>query len=528
MKKFSFLIALILLVGIAGAPSSSFSAQPNVESMYQSARSHYYALFSGREKLNDPRAWNLVIRKFQNIVKTRPSSKRGRDATYTLGLLYEKWYRQTGKNEYKERSVFYFRRVIRNYPKSTLVDDAQRHIGDIRFNERDYVKARSAYNQASSRQNRPAGRSNHGDKTVLTSLTDVKTYSRDKYTRVVLYLSAKTAYHSQKLSNPDRIFIDLLDTKTSSGVPKTIRLKKGTAGSIRVAQNRSKVARVALDMKYKDTYYDVSSLNNPFRIVIDVGRNKVATSKKPAPQNRAVVKSKPSTSRIRTIVLDPGHGGKDPGAIGRTGLREKDVTLSIAKKLKPILERRLGCRVILTRKRDKTLALDERTVIANANNADLFISIHVNASRNRKARGLETYFLSPARSEDELDTAARENMLSLKSSSEVENDLAYIMSDLTNTSKVNDSATLAGAVQRSLVKGMRRSYSGVKDKGVKQAMFYVLWRATMPSALVETGFITSLGEEKRLRSSKYIDNLANSIANGVIDYNRTYKIASAF
>lgn len=337
------------------------------------------------------------------------------------------------------------------------------------------------------------------------------------------------------LKNPGRIFIDFLDTGFSTSVPKVIRYKDGMARSLRVAKNKSSITRVVVDLAEQQVFYKVTALYNPYRIVIDIGRNntgKVA-QKSIRPHTSKIKKHarirpptlKKSRKNIRTIVIDPGHGGKDPGAIGPTGLKEKDVTLSIAKSLKKELEKRLNARVILTRSRDTFLELDERTVIANSFNADIFISIHVNASHNRKARGIETYFLSPARSKDELATAARENMISAKNASEVENDLTYILSDLENTSKVNDSVQLAGSIQRSTVKGMRRKHSGIKDKGVKQAMFYVLWRATMPSVLVETGFVTNRSEEKRFKSSAYKRQLAKAIADGIINYHRTYMLA---
>jgi N-acetylmuramoyl-L-alanine amidase len=235
----------------------------------------------------------------------------------------------------------------------------------------------------------------------------------------------------------------------------------------------------------------------------------------------------PDPNRIRTIVLDPGHGGKDPGAIGPTGLKEKDIALDIAKRLKPILESRLKCKVYLTRTTDKFLELDERTMFANSVNADLFVSIHLNASRDRRARGVETYFLSPARSKDELETAARENMMALGSQDDIENDLAYIMSDMSNTQKVNDSSALAGSIQNNMTSALRRANIPVKDKGVKQAMFYVLWRASMPSALVETGFISNREEERRFKSSQYREDIAESIAAGLSSYGREYMVASA-
>ena len=505
----------------------SFAAQRSAESMYQDARKSYYALLSSPSKMKQRSAWNKVIRKFKIIVSNRPSSSRADDALYTVGLLYKKLSERTGAKADRDNAVKYFSGVISRYPKSNLADDAQRQIGDIRFEQRDTKRAKRAYRKTSRRKpssSRKAGGS-------VATLTGLKRFSRDGYTRLILYLSNQTAYTVEKLKDPDRVFIDLLDTRAGRSIPKVKKYGDGMARAFRVAQNNSKVARVVLDLREKNTVYTVSSLRDPFRIVVDLGRSRRASAKATAPP-RSARKAPPRAAaragggKIRTIVIDPGHGGKDPGAIGPSGLREKNVTLAIARKLKKSLAKKCGCRVELTRNSDRYLELDERTVIANSLNADLFISIHVNASRNRSARGMETYFLSPARSKDELETAARENMLALKSSNEVENDLAYIMSDLSNTRKVNDSVTLAKSVQRSMVRTMRRGYAGVRDKGVKQAVFYVLWRASMPSVLVETGFITNRTEERRLRDSRYISRLAESIAGGVMKYSKTYMVAS--
>lgn len=552
------LLALTLSAQIVDARNSvPLTASKKAELKYEEARRDFYTLFSSDEKRKDRKYWERVIARFDDISRLFPKTRQAADATYTVGLLYERLFKREGSEKDKDKALKNFEAVVTNYPQSTLVDDAQRHIGDIRFIEKKYGKAKSAYKKAKkssakvtkleastkkgiSAKSKPKKKYNDHDS--VARLTSVESFARDGYTRVILNLSSPTAYRSKKLNKPGRVFIDLLDTRKDSKTPKVTHFAKGVASSLRIAQNQSSVTRVVIDLNEENTYHSVSALHEPFRIVIDVGRAKkkaraptrIAKAKVKTKSKKTTAKKRVATrkttkyknSSIRTIVIDPGHGGKDPGAVGPTGLKEKTVTLAIAKKLKKELERRMRCRVILTRTWDRYLALDERTVIANSLNADLFISIHVNASRNRRAHGVETYFLSPARSKDELATASRENMLALKSGNTIENDLAYIMSDLTSTQKVNDSVSLAKNVQHAMIKKMRRSYSGVKDKGVKQAMFYVLWRATMPSILLETGFITNRSEERRLRSSRYISKLATSIADGVTGYSRTYLVAN--
>ncbi len=519
IKKTSILVFLFLL----WAPTS-FAAQPHLEGMYQDARRQFYALLSSEKKMNNRSEWRKAINKFKIIEQNRPNSKRAKDSIYNIGLLYERLYFRSGRKIDKKASIKSFRAVITRFPKSKLAPHAQRHIGDIQFRGSETGKAVKAYKRAKKTTN---GKN-------LSQLVSVKRFSRDGYTRLILNLSNRTAYTAHKIKNPGRIFVDLLDTGIRTSIPKVITYNAGMAKSLRIAKNSVNITRVVVGLSEKHVSYNVTALNNPFRIVIDLGRITKQTvsskqaSRKASPatkHTRIVALPTRQTSRIRMIVIDPGHGGKDPGAIGPTGLKEKDVTLAIAKRLKKTLEKRMKCRVAMTRNDDRFMELDERTVIANSLKADMFISIHVNAHKNSRARGVETYFLSPARSKDELATAARENMISLHSDDEVENDLAYIMSDLANTSKLNESAQLAGSVQHSTIKNMRRSYLGIKDKGVRQAMFYVLWRATMPSVLVETGFITNAKEESRLRKKAYINKMADAIADGVYKYGMKYIMA---
>jgi N-acetylmuramoyl-L-alanine amidase len=216
---------------------------------------------------------------------------------------------------------------------------------------------------------------------------------------------------------------------------------------------------------------------------------------------------------VKTIVLDPGHGGRDPGAIGPKGLKEKNVTLAVAKMIKPKLEAE-GYKVLLTRDRDVYVELDERTAFANRKYADLFISIHTNASRSRKARGVETYFLGVARDRESSETALLENAISEQTLA----DLEKILLDLTRTSNLKQSSLLAESIQENLFNGLIKRHKSVKDHGVKQASFYVLIGAQMPAVLVETSFISHPTEEKLLRSPQYQALISESIYHGIIHY----------
>jgi N-acetylmuramoyl-L-alanine amidase len=216
-------------------------------------------------------------------------------------------------------------------------------------------------------------------------------------------------------------------------------------------------------------------------------------------------------------VVDAGHGGHDPGAIGPRGVREKDVTLAIAQRLAKRLKA-LGFEVTLTRHDDRYLALEERTAIANTAHGDLFVSVHANAHPRRTRSGVETYVLNVADDRYAARLAARENGLELASA---EGDAARILVDLNAKASTGASHRLAGLVQRELTAGVRARVGDVRDLGVKSALFYVLLGARMPAVLVETAFISNRVEEQRLASPRYQDEVAGGIARAVRSFARS-------
>ncbi len=217
--------------------------------------------------------------------------------------------------------------------------------------------------------------------------------------------------------------------------------------------------------------------------------------------------------RIRKVVIDPGHGGKDTGAIGPHGVREKDVALAIARKVAAKV-RGLGLAVVLTRADDSFVSLEERTRIANQAKADLFVSIHCNAARQRGLAGVETWTLNVGSDRYSARLAEFENADADRNLS----DLRLILADLATKANAGDARELAQAVQSSLVRGLAQRVGKVRDHGVKQALFYVLLGAHMPSILVETAFISNPSEEARLKSARYQDGAAEGIARGVREF----------
>ena len=216
---------------------------------------------------------------------------------------------------------------------------------------------------------------------------------------------------------------------------------------------------------------------------------------------------------VGKIVIDPGHGGKDPGAIA-FGMKEKDIVLGVAKKLAEQLQKDLDADVILTRESDLFLPLEERTAIANTNDADLFISLHINAHPSPRVKGFETYFLNLSTNEEAMRVAARENATSTHQMS----DLQDILSDIMQNSKIYESSRLAERVHTSIESGLSEPPFALKDMGVKQAPFYVLIGAEMPAILIELAFISNPEDAKLLADDQFISELAGNISSGIQQY----------
>jgi N-acetylmuramoyl-L-alanine amidase len=217
---------------------------------------------------------------------------------------------------------------------------------------------------------------------------------------------------------------------------------------------------------------------------------------------------------VKCVVIDPGHGGKDCGAISCNRIAEKDLTLAIATVLKEVLEKEVRCKVVLTRTRDQFLTLEERARIANEVRADLFISIHTNAHLDNTLSGVETYYLNFAKDQESARVAALENRPSNKSMSE----LKALLNKLLAATKLNESAALARQVQRNIIAKLNAKGDKVRDLGVKQAPFRVLLGTEMPSILIETAFISNRTDESRLKSRQFQENLAKGITAGIASY----------
>jgi len=349
-------------------------------------------------------------------------------------------------------------------------------------------------------------------------VTQIRHWTHAQYTRVVIDLTGSASYKVNLLpADPTagkgrRLYFDIRGATLASGMRESIPIKDRLLRRVRAAQHTPEVVRVVLDIEQIEDH-KVFRLPGPDRIVIDVWGKKGVRSTEGAGAKDA---QKRSSRAVWTVVIDPGHGGKDPGAIGSCGLKEKDITLAIATRLKRRLDGNKGIRTILTRKEDRYISLEERTSIANAEEADIFISIHINASKDRGARGIETYYLDNTSDRATRTIAARENFTTEAALDE----LQYILADLLVQSNVQASSELARRVQGGMVKEISSRYSGLHDHGVKTALFFVLVGAEMPAILLEVAFITNSVECKRLGSASYLDRATRAMEKGIVDYLR--------
>jgi N-acetylmuramoyl-L-alanine amidase len=349
-----------------------------------------------------------------------------------------------------------------------------------------------------------------------TSVQRLRYSSYKSQTRVVVDLSGPIVFTQKRISDPDRLFFDIENCALSSKIKTSVPIMDGVLKKVRIAQYRENTVRVVLDID-KLSRYSVFMLEDPDRLIIDVYPENDDQSGKEAKESPKQLPDK-NVNKIETVVIDPGHGGKDPGAIGPGGLQEKDITLYVGKKIGQILEEKQGVKIIYTRHEDIFVPLNDRTEMANSQKADLFVSIHVNASEQRKARGIETYFLNWTNDKEALKVAARENKISINKMEKIQDGLQVILQDLARNNKREESMRLAHSVQSSIVNHLRNDYSKIEDLGVKYALFYVLVGAEMPSILVEISFISNHEEEQRLAADSYRDKVAEAIAKGIDAY----------
>jgi N-acetylmuramoyl-L-alanine amidase len=523
---FSLLICCFALTVLWPCTSFSITARDK----YFKAETCYKKLRNNPQKYNYRHNWLRCIEKFQAVYKHDPKGPWAAAGLYMSGELYGKLYKVSLRESDRKEAIDIFERVVKRFPKSKYKGQSIKKIRIFSKKERkeSSKKIKVSTKKKSLPEKKKLKKEIKPSKTnKVVTINGLRSWSNPSYTRIVIDADKDTTYNHRLLKKdpsiqkPKRLYVDLQNSRLRDGIKKTIPINDDLLSDARAGQFTTDMVRVVVDIKSFKTY-KIFSLKNPFRIVIDVWGTEAKRKKlelKTTEKDKKFTTSalaKQLALGVNCIVIDPGHGGRDFGASGYLkGVYEKDVVLMIAKRLAKKIRNELQCEVFLTRTRDRYLTLEERTAIANTKNADLFISIHTNAARSRKAFGIETYFLNLATDDESILVAARENATSTKNIS----DLQTILIDLMQNAKINESSRLAGHVQTALCGCLKKNkYSRINNKGVKQAPFYVLLGAQMPSILIETSFISNSKECKRLINSKYQERLCEAIVEGIKKY----------
>jgi N-acetylmuramoyl-L-alanine amidase len=347
-----------------------------------------------------------------------------------------------------------------------------------------------------------------GKGAVKVGTLELRYRSYPAYTRVVL--EGPAAFEPRLVESQGGLLVPLAGLRVTP-MPRVVRaVRDGLVGTLELGQTRGTTA-LRVTFERPPGARKVYRLQDPFRLVLEFHRAAAVVP----------VAGAPAPAAIQTIVIDPGHGGHDPGATGPGGLREKDLTLDVARRLAALVQEELGVKAVLTRPRDTFVALRERTAFANRQKADLFVSIHVNAARGVTASGSETYFLSSEATDNAARAAAafENRVIDLEAGPRTgTRDLVRsILWDLAQSEFQQESSRLAEALQDSFERALR-----LPTRGVKQAPFYVLGGAAMPAVLVEIGFISNPQEEERLQDEGYRDRIARALAAGLGAYKKRY------
>ena len=369
-------------------------------------------------------------------------------------------------------------------------------------------------------------------------VSDIRAWTNEIYTRVAIDTGEEVSWQANTLRAdparglPPRIFIDIRGAGIQDEIlRKPVEVRNGLLRQVRVGRFDRGTVRVVIDLERESTYR-VFALPGPFRIIVDIdGEGEIPVPPPPADsavsaapaaipppvESPRVAALQPATIRKHPVrvMIDPGHGGKDPGAIGPTGLKEKDVVLEIGRKIREKLSRSGEFDVRMTRDEDVFIPLEERTAMANKGRADIFVSLHINASRNQRAEGFSTYVLSRgASNREDLELAARENGVPIRRFQGVK----FIIDDMFTGARKNESLRLAKTVNDAVVRHVSTRYPGVHTLGLKQAPFYVLVGARMTAVLVEASFISNAREESRLRDPSCLDGIADGVVEAIRYY----------
>jgi N-acetylmuramoyl-L-alanine amidase len=572
------IIALALLCALLCAAWTALPAAhaQDAESSYKQAAARF--LQTRNTPGAAPQSWRAVAAEFQRVHDLAPRQARGADALFSVGLALREAFRAGGTPDDLGGAQAAFERFAAEFPRHPLADDSLMHVAEmLEQDRRDAAAAAAAYRKvaeaypdgdlrdlaqqrlkalrvqtpatsipAKSRPEakpapespRPAPAPNKKSPTESVILKRMQVLSALQFTRIILTTSGPVTFrHDMATDGKGNAVTVVLDgVKAGNELELPSSTKDGLVKQVSVSESGgSGVALTFAALPLRA--HDVKEFNLPTetKLVVDLYPRPTVASAPPrnpakriargpaAPIPAGQLQASLRTSlglKVKSIMLDPGHGGHDPGAIA-DGLEEKSVALAIARELREILlKQHPELRVGMTRDGDAFIPLTRRPELAKAFGADLFVSIHLNANPVSRFQGVETYFLNLSSDASAIAVAARENATSEKRVS----DLNGILLDLLRDTNILESSKLAAALHTSLVEQLRDTRP-VRDLGVKQAPFMVLIGAEMPGVLVEAGFLTNPEEASLLKQPTYLRSIAEGIYSGLEKYIEDQDIA---
>jgi N-acetylmuramoyl-L-alanine amidase len=466
-------LGVLLLVTTAAAADGSRATQGAAEAAYQRDRQAFYALKADPQARKQRDRWLSAAARFEATAARFPSSPRAPQALYTAAELRNEVSHLSLVPADRRAALSEYHRLADRYPASSLADDALFQAARMELDrENDPASARKDLAQLLAQH--PRGDMVHRARALLASLkapADVAPAVAHEETKA-------SEDETPDVPDADGAEAEAASPGTSAMTPTEVAVHPEPVEGRTAAQLPTPT---------------------PLRSLRRVGASP-----------RGVSLAVQMGLGVHRVVIDAGHGGRDFGAIGPGGTREKDVTLAMAQKLAEQLQAQ-GLEVLLSRDEDEFVTLEERARFANDHRADLFISIHANANSDRRVQGTQTYFLNATDDRYALRLAARENASTEKSIS----DLQLILADLATKANVEESHQLAESVQREMVKELGHDFGAGRNLGVKHALFYVLLGVRMPAILVETAFVSNPAEERRLKSEGFQAAVARDIASGV-------------
>jgi N-acetylmuramoyl-L-alanine amidase len=469
----------------------------------------------------------ILVGAYEDIARLFPTSPYSDDALWHGALLASDAFWEFGQRDDRTSALRLFNALATRFPTSSLVKQMGSHVQRLET-------AKPAPDESTS---------------TAVVLRAIRREALAGAVRVTLELEGEATFHDQEIAGQPRVTIDLQNTRPVETLKEvTQTFSDDLVREIRVAPQAGTRTRVVLDLSARAPH-TVYALYNPYRVVIDFARERGNTSDtkvasipandtKDTKDTKSTKNTERSANRTKTppsdaarfslsrqlglgiarVVIDPGHGGYDPGAM-KDGVTEADVVLDVAMRLERLLVQQAGVQVVLTRRANVFVPLEERTAMANRAGADLFLSIHANASEDDRARGIETYFLNFAPNPAAEAIAARENAASARTMRQ----LPDIVKAIALNNKIDESRDVALRIQSAMMERLKRGNRTVKDLGVKQAPFMVLIGATMPSILAEISFLTNPQEAALLRDMSYRQQIAEALFNGIMRYQRSLK-----